>query len=201
MARSSVSGPLQKLEKLHPHLMLLYSAIMGSSLLFFFLLLSLVMSLVRGLGHAVVPKFFVLSTLVILVASWLASRLGPNFARDQVQALRQNLQWLLVCGVLFTLSQGLGWYEMFGDGVKLTKNNTGTLLYALSGLHLLHLLGGLAFNWAQLRQAHRMAADPVKALLVFSSQYERTKMKMLAVYWHFLDAAWLVIFLILLFTL
>jgi cytochrome c oxidase subunit III len=201
MARSSVPGPLQKVEKLHPHLTLLYSAIIGSSLLFFFLLLSLVMSLVRGMGHAVVPKFFIISTLVILVASWLASRLGPNFARDQVQALRSNLQWLLGCGVVFTVSQALGWHELFGSGVKLTKNNAGALLYLLSGLHLLHLLGGLAFNWAQWRLANRMATDPVKALLVFSSQYERTKMKMLAVYWHFLDAAWIVIFLILLFTL
>jgi cytochrome c oxidase subunit 3 len=200
MKQSTQNQPLGKIERLHPHFTLLYLGIVGSSLIFLFLGLSFVLSLVKSMGPVAFPRFFALSTIVLLFGSFVAQKLPTNFAKDQVGQLRANLQLLLLCSGLFLVSQLLGWYELTSSGVLFRNNTSGALLYILSGLHLLHLLAGVVYNAVLVVQAGAMQADPVKALVVLSSPYEHLKIKMLVTYWHFLDVVWLVLFLIFLFT-
>jgi cytochrome c oxidase subunit 3 len=130
----------------------------------------------------------------------VAQQLPANFVKDDAIRMNLNLLLLSLCGILFLVSQLLGWRELVSSGIVLRGNTTGALLYILSGLHLLHLLGGLIYNAVVLAQVKHMRADPVKSLLIFSSQYEHLKIKMLVTYWHFIDAIWVVLFIVFLFT-
>ncbi len=200
MKKTSESQTLGKIERLHPHITLLYLGIIGSSLIFLFLGFGFVLSLVKSMGEVAFPKFFALSTIILLFGSYVAQKLPLNFAKDELVKLHLNLTLLLLCSVLFLLSQLLGWRELAGAGVVVRNNTSGALLYILSGLHLLHLLGGVAYLATQVARSEQLKADPVKALIMFSSEYEKLKIRMLSIYWHFLDAVWLVLFLVFMFT-
>ena len=57
-------------------------------------------------------------------------------------------KWFLVLafvlGGAFVLLQYQGWMELFGMGIELTGNPSGSFLYLISGVHVLHVLGGMA---------------------------------------------------------
>ncbi len=73
--------------------------------------------------------------------------------------------------------------------------NGGAYLYVLSGLHVVHLLGGLCFLFAAMFRLVNNRADMVKAVVYFSDKREGGRISALALYWHFLGALWCVMFL------
>lgn len=185
----------KRIEKQHPFLTLLYLAMVGSGVIFLFLLVGFTNAAYRfDTETFTFPKFFLISTVVILVSSYFAQKVWHNFLHDEPVPLRQNLTYLLVLGVMFCISQFVGWNELIGQGVAFSGRAAGAYLYILTGLHILHLVGGLIFVSVQFVHYEKAAKDGVQALIIFSSKYEKTKMQLLKDYWHFLDILWLVIF-------
>lgn len=192
----------KRIEKQHPFLTLLYLAMIGSGIIFLFLLVGFTNSLTKfDADLFVFPKFFLGSTLIILVSSYFVEKAWNNFLLDEPHFLQQNLTYLLVLGCMFCISQLLGWHELLGQGIAFSGKATGTYLYLLTGLHILHLAGGLAFAGVQAVHYQKASTDGVQALIIFSSKYEKTKMQLLKNYWHFLDILWIVIFIYLLLAL
>ncbi|TAH21626.1 MAG: cytochrome C oxidase subunit III [Cytophagales bacterium] len=192
----------ERIEKQHPFLTLLYLAMIGSGLIFLFLLVGFTNSLGRfDTDLFVFPKFFLASTLVILVSSYFAEKAWTNFLNDEPQLLRQHLIYLLLLGSIFCISQFVGWNELLRQGIVFSGKAAGTYMYLLTGLHILHLAGGLAFAGVQTLHYKKACEDGVQALIIFSSKYEKTKMQLLKNYWHFLDILWLIIFVYLLLAL
>jgi cytochrome c oxidase subunit 3 len=190
---------ISKAEKLHPHLMLLLLAFIGSGVLFLFMLLAFGISTPPADGRTVVPRFFVVSTVTLLMCSYLAQQLREAYDRDQGIRLKRVLLMLLCFGLVFGVFQLLGWQELADSGIKLSGAAAGSYLYVLSGLHLAHLIGGILFTGWQYVLVRRGVHDSVYGLMFFTSPYERTKMSMLAFVWHFLDGLWLVLFFYFLF--
>jgi cytochrome c oxidase subunit 3 len=186
---------IKRLEKIHPHLMLMYVGIIGSSLIFFFLSILFIGTALQQQVAISLPKSFVFSTAVLLMSSYFAHQYVQHFKNDRSSALSHAATGLFITGVIFTLSQMVGWIELSGSGVHLTGKATGAYLYLLSGLHALHLIGGLVYTLIQAIAAQKISKDAVRALIVFSSPYELVKARMLAVYWHFLDIVWVMLFL------
>ena len=71
----------------------------------------------------------------------------------------------------------------------------GAYVYVLSGLHVVHLLGGLCFLFASMFRLINNRDDMVKAVLYFSDKREGGRIAALALYWHFLGGLWCVLFL------
>lgn len=186
---------IRRLEKIHPHLMLMYVSVIGSSLIFFFLTLLFIGATMQHEASIPIPKSFVFSTAVLLMSSYFAYQYMQHFKNDRPRELSHTANGLLLTGIAFTLSQALGWLELSDSGVRLAGKPTGAYLYILSGLHIIHLIGGLIYTFLQARTAARIKKDAVQALIVLSSPYELVKARMLAVYWHFLDVVWVVLFL------
>ncbi|AOJ00115.1 MULTISPECIES: cytochrome c oxidase subunit 3 [Burkholderia] len=93
--------------------------------------------------------------------------------------------WLVCGGVLaavFVIGQLTAWRMMSAAGQTLIANPSNSFLYLLTGLHGLHVLGGLA-AWA-VTIAQRRHMDPFRAQRAIS---------LCALYWHFLLAVWLVL--------
>jgi cytochrome c oxidase subunit III len=85
-----------------------------------------------------------------------------------------------VLTVAFLIGQLIAWYEVAGNGYLLSSNPSSSYFYVLTGLHGLHILGGLAallYTTSLARsdtQLHKLEAQ----------------IDLCALYWHFLFFIW-----------
>jgi cytochrome c oxidase subunit III len=94
--------------------------------------------------------------------------------------------WVLTftLGALFLIGTGLEWKHLIGEGLTISANLFGTTYYSLVGLHALHVLVGLVL----------LGAVTVFALLRRVGQAQAEQVDVLSLYWHFVDAVWVVVF-------
>ena len=109
----------------------------------------------------------------------------------QVAARRNDMDSVIVglcaggaSAVTFLVGQLLAWQQLNAAGYFLAANPANAFFYLLTGVHGLHLLGGLV--------ALALTADKVWRGVEVSQV--RLSVQLCAVYWHFLLALWLVLF-------
>ncbi|MGB3587026.1 MAG: cytochrome c oxidase subunit 3 [Tunicatimonas sp.] len=193
---------ITRLEKLHPHKTLLYLAIFGSSLVCLFMVVSYTMSQRNAdvFINFEFPKTFVVSLVLLMFSSYTMTRVVPAFLKDDLKSVKSLLGITLILGVAFTISQYVGWSELYHSGIYLSGEASGAYLYVISGLHVLHLAAGLVVLTVMYTQISNVSRDPVKMLITVTNPYQRIKLEMLATYWHFVDALWLILFFYFLFS-
>jgi cytochrome c oxidase subunit III len=87
-------------------------------------------------------------------------------------------------GVAFVTCQLLAWRELSAEGFLLATNPADSFFYLGTGLHGLHVLGGLiALAWTANRTWKKFAPETL-----------RLNVELCATYWHFLLIVWLVLF-------
>ena len=93
-----------------------------------------------------------------------------------------------VVGLGFLLGQVAAWRQLVNAGVYLPSTLQSGFFYILTGLHGLHLFGGVVALGFVLSKAlkNRLSA----------AQYE--PLKLCAMYWHVMDALWIYLFALLL---
>lgn len=136
-----------------------------------------------------VPMQFTQSTIV-LVGSSITMILAHMFTKRANRGLATLFIFsTLILGIIFTYLQWEGWKELVRNDIYFadprTKNNSGSLFYVITALHLAHLIGGLL---ALLVTGIRSAAGKY-------SPKSHTGVKLCGMYWHFLDGLWLYLFL------
>jgi cytochrome c oxidase subunit 3 len=87
--------------------------------------------------------------------------------------------------------QSVAWYWLFSNNIALNTSTTTAYLYLISFVHLAHVIGGLPFLINFYRTAKKRMVDPVTVLVYFSDPEKRLKLRLLTVYWHFLDLLWI----------
>ncbi|MCO4762544.1 MAG: cytochrome c oxidase subunit 3 [Myxococcales bacterium] len=126
-----------------------------------------------------------LNTAILLVASWGAARAVHANRRQGAGAAASR--WWLLTGTTGLMFAGLKLHEyadLFGQGLSLSTHDFWFMYFFLTFLHLLHVLGGVAFAfWAAVR-AKGGAFGPSAPLAVEAG----------ATYWHFVDLIWLLLF-------
>jgi cytochrome c oxidase subunit 3 len=91
----------------------------------------------------------------------------------------------IVLGGLFLFGTAREWHKLiYEDGLKISTNLFGTTYYSLVGLHGFHVCAGLL-----------MLAMALLLAIFGQIRCEQTpKVEVLAMYWHFVDAVWVVVF-------
>ena len=197
-AQQTVIG---RLERLHPHKTMLYLAIFGSCLLFGFLIAAYTLKTdANTFIDFRFPKAFIVSLFLLLLSSFSISKALTAFREDNMVNLKHTLGITLALGLSFTISQYVGWYELNQSNIYLSGEVSGSYLYVISGLHVLHLAAGLVFLTMMYTQVSNVSRDPVRQLMMVTNPYQRIKLEMLTVYWHFIDALWVVLFFYFLFS-
>jgi cytochrome c oxidase subunit III len=202
---SGTQATLEKIERLHPHKMLLYLAIFGSMLIFLFMLIAFTATYNHpimqegGAPALTIPKAFIFSTLVLMLSSYYVSRFQRAFEQENMKKLRNMLGITVMLGFVFTISQYWGWHQLEQAGHGLSGISSGAYLYIISGLHILHLVGAMFFMTHQFIHISGIATDPVKTLITVTNPYQKLKLEMLTTYWHFMDGLWVALFLYFLF--
>ena len=104
---------------------------------------------------------------------------------DSVRPLLINA---CVLTVAFLIGQVITWYEVAGNGFYLSSNPSSTFFYVLTGLHGLHIIGGLAvlFHTTALTRSDTQISKIV------------TRVDVCALYWHFLFFIWCVMIFVML---
>lgn len=171
----------------------------ASSLMLFTMLL--VTYVVRRTGSgwtdAKLPFVFLISTVVIMLSSLTLRNATLSFRHERFENYRTNLATTLGLGVLFIILQSWGWHQMILAGIKLKDNPSGAFVYIISGIHLLHILLGIIFLGIVLAEALRRR--PYVDSFVYSvNPPNRLKIKLISLYWHFVDILWIGLFLFLL---
>jgi cytochrome c oxidase subunit 3 len=189
------------IEKVHPVKMLLYLSMMGIGVLFIILTIAYANTerlALPGFTPAL-PKFFSISTVIILISSYTISRTSHYYRKDKLIKLKRFLGFTLILGLGFVLTQAVGWGEFAAKGVSFTGKASGTYVYLISALHMLHLLGGIIFlTFLFLRTAHA-STDAVRSLIFIRDPYRQMQIDMLTVYWHFMDFLWVGLYFFFLF--
>ena len=128
------------------------------------------------------PIFF---TICLLSSSLTVHFAGRSLERDNRGAFLSLWSLTIVLGGLFLFGTGREWHRLiYEHGLTISTNLFGTTYYSLVGLHAFHVTAGLAMLSIVLifGLAGRIGAD----------QFHR--IDVLALYWHFVDAVWVVVF-------
>ncbi|OWV69128.1 cytochrome-c oxidase [Rhizobium sp. R339] len=132
-----------------------------------------------------IPRLLWVNTAALALSSvsleWAKSEAGHG----HMQRLRPALAAALALAVFFLAGQIQAWRELAAAGYVLADNPANSFFYMLTGLHGLHILGGLAV----------LAHTTVKA---FASEVATDRLslsvELSAIYSHFMLAVWLLLF-------
>lgn len=186
----------------HPWRVFTYLSILGISSAFLTILGCLVFTL---LEHPIptfrLPSIFHANTVLILFSSYSIWQVKTALVHDDHRQIRLHLLITACAGVLFTALQIVGWKELKMQGVLFTNNITGTYIYVLSGLHILHLLVGVGWLIYLAYQSYVIRLDAYAILLFDTNPNEKLKIELAATYWHYVDGLWVVLYLCLLMVL
>ncbi len=188
----------QRVENLHPYEMMLYLAMFGSGLIFLFLVVAFLFSglnQLEGLNRKI-PVAFLISTFLIILSGYTATKMRLYYQEENIPKLESSLRVTFWLGLAFTVLQFTGWKELSDMGISFTGLPSGSFLYLLSGIHIVHLLGAMVFALILLLKLRNTQSDGIQKLLLVTNPYEKMRIRLFTVYWHFMDAVWLILFLL-----
>ena len=140
-------------------------------------------------GAPALPRLLWLSTALLIGSSATIHSALVSIRRGDQQGLQRRLILTAVLATLFLASQAAGWFQFF-DAAAFESHLYSFSFYVLTGLHAAHVIGGVV-------------ALAVVLVMAYRGCYSRAHypgVRNTAIYWHFLDAVWLVLFAFLLAT-
>jgi cytochrome c oxidase subunit III len=158
------------------------------------------------------PNLFIVSTAMIVLSSVTLQWALVSIKKNNLSSMNIALVLTAVFGFGFVLFQYLSWKQLVEGGIYLVgtvkdinmnyeyirqgtenpadiQNVAGSFLYAITGLHVVHLLGGLIALCVVLWRAAKRKYS--------AANYEG--ISLCAIYWHFLDGLWIYLYLFLIF--
>jgi cytochrome c oxidase subunit 3 len=129
-------------------------------------------------SHIVIPPILYANTATLLLSSFTMEMSRRALARSASVSTWLGITLLL--GLSFVAGQYLAWRHLAAQGLYLATNSNSSFLYVFTGMHALHLLGGIAVLVYLLGRVIGGHASLRHHLL------DNT-----AVYWHFMGGLWL----------
>lgn len=193
-----------RIERMPPLQVFLYLGIVAITVLFFVLLVMYVRTRFFSSAPSGVhpfPRYFSISTVVLLVSSYTLSQARRLYHADDVANLTRCLGATLLLGLTFMGLQVLGWVELNKQGTFFSnvEDPSGTYVYLISALHVVHLLGGVLFLLALFLRTLHASRDGIRTLVFIRNPYRRLQLRLLSTYWHFIDGVWVALFAVFLF--
>ena len=175
--------------KIHPHKFTLWVAI-GSILMMFAGLTSayIVKRSQASWLMIEIPMMFWYSTATILASSVTVQLALKALKKREMINYKRLLLVTAVLGVLFIVLQVVGFRQFAAQDIRLVgagSNASYSFLLAISGLHGVHVLGGVV----------ALVVIAIRALNSSTRSYSTVPLEIAATYWHFVDALWIYLFI------
>jgi cytochrome c oxidase subunit 3 len=133
------------------------------------------------------PRVLWFNTGVLVLSSIALQCASIAARRGQIDTVRLGLVTAGLTALAFLIGQLVAWRELTADGYLLTANPANSFFYLITGMHGLHILGGLV----GLGKTTAGAWDGTRP------ERLRLSVELCAMYWHFLLFVWLAIFALL----
>ena len=126
----------------------------------------------------------IINTICLLSSSATITLAGRALGRGREHLFR--IWWIvtIALGAYFLAGTAREWGRLIHEGLTITTNLFGTTYYSLVGLHAFHVVVGLL---------------ALTLVLMFAScgsvkSKDMGRIEVLALYWHFVDVVWVVVF-------
>jgi heme/copper-type cytochrome/quinol oxidase subunit 3 len=126
-----------------------------------------------------------INTLVMIGSSLTLTRALTLLRKGAFDDAKRWMALTFVLGLSFVLLQVVLWHGMWTAGITVRTGSYGAVFYGLTVLHAIHVAAGLVVLGYLVALALRRSA----------AMRERvTTLRMCGMFWHFVDAVWLVMF-------
>ena len=179
----------QQHKRLHPHKFTLWIAIASMLMMFAgFTSAYIVKKNQSNWLEFSLPPVFWYSTAVILLSSLTIYLAAKSFKARNMVHYRALLTITAGLGVLFAFLQWTGFNYLAERGVKLIgsgSNPAGSFLGVITGVHIVHVLGGVI----------ALLVMFIKAYSSRKKSYSAIPIEVMSIYWHFVDGLWIYLFI------
>jgi len=142
--------------------------------------------------HISLPPILWFNTLALVLSSITLEQARHRvaaFMRGQGTSRSVPMLWLnvtMLLGLVFVVGQYFAWLRLRSEGLYLPTNPNSSFFYLLTGVHVVHVLGGLGgLSRAMLK--FRSATNPLRRSTLDATSY----------YWHFMGLLWIYLLFIL----
>ena len=140
---------------------------------------------VSGPGPRDVLDVPIVGTICLLSSSLAAYLSVGALKKNKVRICSVWLAATVLLGSVFLAGTAREWYRLiYKHGLTIRTNLFGTTFYSLVGLHATHVIVGLVM----------LALALIFTLLGRVSEVHAKRLDVLSLYWHFVDAVWVVVF-------
>ena len=123
-----------------------------------------------------------LNTGMLLLSSISYFMVSRSTKKRNKAIIQRFLNTTITIGFIFLILQLTLWYTLNQDDYSIISHMEGSVFYMLSGLHGLHIVGGIiALFWLNYK---------INNLVNYLQQ-----VKLVGMFWHFLTVIWVVIFI------
>jgi cytochrome c oxidase subunit 3 len=130
------------------------------------------------------PNILWLNTGVLVLSSVALQFAWVGIRHGQASDVRGDLVAAAIFALAFVAGQFLAWQQLMQGGYFLASSPANAFFYLLTGMHGLHVIGGLAALGRSIARVWRGAAV----------EQVRQGIELCAIYWHFLLLVWLLLF-------
>ena len=142
--------------------------------------------------HIVLPPILWFNTLALI-----ASGVTLEIARRRVASYMRGLEpsrssptfWLnatMALGLVFVIGQYLAWLKLRSEGLYLPTNPNSSFFYVFTGVHVVHVLGGLG-GLSRVMIKFHSATETLRRSTIDATSY----------YWHFMGLLWIYLLFVL----
>jgi len=129
----------------------------------------------------------IVGTICLLSSSLTVHAAVSALRKGKVQRCTFALAVTVLLGAAFLWTTAAEWHHLiYDEGFTIRTNLFGTTYYSLVGLHASHVVVGLLFLTVAFLFS---AGDRV-------DERHAERLEVLSLYWHFVDAVWVVVFLV-----
>jgi cytochrome c oxidase subunit III len=165
----------------------MFSLIIGESAIFTIFVVAYVYYIGRS-TYGPTPQILdvpIFNTVCLLSSSltiWLAEH---AIERGRIRLFGAWWALTIALGIIFLGGTAIEWNKLiFTEGLTIRSNLFGTTFYSLVGLHASHVIIGLIM----------LSLVLIFTLLGRVEQRHAERIQVLSLYWHFVDAVWVVVF-------
>lgn len=142
--------------------------------------------------HVTLPPILWFNTLALVLSSITLERARvcvAAYMRGEQSSRSIPMQWLnatMLLGLTFVVGQYFAWLKLRSQGLYLPTNPNSSFFYVLTGVHVIHVLGGLG-GLSRVMLRFRSATHRLRRSTMDATSY----------YWHFMGVLWIYLLFIL----
>ena len=127
----------------------------------------------------------IVGTICLLSSSFTIWRAERAIEEERIAGFTLWLAGTIFLAIIFLADTALEWKKLiYQDGLTVSTNLFGTTFYSLVGLHATHVVVGMFL----------LSATLIFSLLGWVDSRQSERFGTIALYWHFVDCVWIVVF-------